>query len=67
MKPVVFDTNWILDNPDFYCDNKLMLGKTHLRLGHKQEAKQWLTKTVAYNVYRPEDKQVKSVVANALL
>ncbi|XP_062500938.1 regulator of microtubule dynamics protein 1-like isoform X2 [Corticium candelabrum] len=45
------------NNPDFYCDNKLMLGKTHLRLGHKQEAKQWLTKTVAYNVYRPEDKQ----------
>ena len=35
-----------------------MLGKTHLRLGHKEKAGFWLKKTIEYRAYKPEDKEV---------
>jgi hypothetical protein len=34
-----------------------MLGKTHLKLGHREEAKQWLIKTIESIAKRPEDKK----------
>jgi tetratricopeptide (TPR) repeat protein len=45
------------NEPGFYCDNQLMLGKTHLKLGHREEAKQWLIKTIESIAKRPEDKK----------
>lgn len=35
--------------PGFYSTNWLFLGKTHLKLGEKAKAKEWLQKTVAFN------------------
>ena len=50
---------FLLDEPGFYCDNHLMLGKTHLKLGHKEEARQWLEKTIECKAKRPEDEKVE--------
>ncbi|XP_062501305.1 regulator of microtubule dynamics protein 1-like [Corticium candelabrum] len=45
--------------PNFYCDNQLMLGKTHLKLGHKEEAREWLTKALKCDSNQPEDVKSK--------
>lgn len=36
-------------DPGFYSTNWLFLGKTHLKLGEKAKAKEWLQKTVAFD------------------
>ena len=58
--------------PGFYSTNWLFLGKTHLKLGEKAKAKEWLEKTVAFNgsfAGDEEDKQVHqcgvSVIVNS--
>ena len=43
----------ITDAPDFSCENHPMLGKTHLKLGHKEEAKEWLTKVLKSDSNQP--------------
>ena len=48
----------ITDAPDFSCENHLMLGKTHLKLGHKEQAKEWLTKVLKSDSNQPEDDKV---------
>lgn len=63
---LVCDWSLTLENPDFYCDNQLMLGKTYLKLGRREEARLWLRKTLEYKTYRPEDEQVCSVCIRTL-
>ena len=36
-------------DPGFYSTNWLFLGKTHLKLGEKAKAKEWLQKTVNFD------------------
>ena len=51
-------------DPGFYSSNWLYLGKTHLKLGEKAKAKEWLQKTVAFDgsfAGDEEDKQVSVV------
>ena len=36
-------------DPGFYSTNLLYLGKTHLGMGQKEEARKWLTKTVQFD------------------
>ena len=43
--------------------NWLWLGKCHLALGHKQEAKPWLERVVGYSTTLEEEIEVTSYVA----
>ncbi|XP_062501553.1 regulator of microtubule dynamics protein 1-like [Corticium candelabrum] len=43
--------------PGFYCDNRMMLGKTHMKLGHKDEAREWLKKALECPVRHPDDQK----------
>lgn len=46
--------------PGFYCTNWLYLGKTHLKLGHKEEARQWLQKTLEFQATQPDDEEAQT-------
>ena len=45
-------------DPGFYCPNWLYLGKCHLQLGHKEEARHWLGKAAEYRSELAEDREV---------
>jgi len=45
-------------NPDFYAPNWLYLGKCHMQLGHKEEARKWLKKAADHQGDVPDDKEV---------
>ena len=45
-------------DPGFYMVNWLWIGKCHLALGKKEEAQQWLKKTVSYNATLEEELEV---------
>ena len=40
----------------FYSDNQLQLGLTYLKLGKKDEAKEWFTKLLSYDAKTDEDR-----------
>ena len=39
-----------------------MLGKTHLKMGNKDEAKKWCTKALELKILHPDDEKVPSAV-----
>ena len=43
-----------LVDPGFYVPNWLFIGKCHMQLGHKEEAKEWLKKAADYPSELPE-------------
>ena len=52
--------------PEFYSTNWLYLGKTYLKLGQKEEAKEWLQKTVAFDGAFAGDEEDKQVSVHGL-
>ncbi|XP_041375817.1 regulator of microtubule dynamics protein 1-like isoform X3 [Gigantopelta aegis] len=52
--------------PDFYSMNLLMLGKTHLRLGNKEQALIYLARARNYPVKTPDDEQAHKESADLL-
>ena len=47
-----------LAEPGFYVPNWLYLGKCHMQLGHKEEAREWLKKAADHQGDVPDDKEV---------
>ena len=47
-----------LADPGFYVPNWLYLGKCHMELGHKEEAREWLKKAADHRGDVPDDKEV---------
>ena len=45
-------------DPGFYVPNWLYLGKCHMQLGHKEEAREWLKKAADHQGDVPDDKEV---------
>lgn len=45
-------------DPGFYMVNWLWIGKCHLALGHRQEAKPWLQRVVSYETSLEEELEV---------
>ena len=45
-------------DPGFYCPNWLYLGKCHLQLGHREEARRWLEKAAEHRSDLAEDREV---------
>ena len=44
--------------PGFYMVNWLWMGKCHLKLGHKEEARPWLERTAAFETTLEEELEV---------
>ncbi|RZF36825.1 hypothetical protein LSTR_LSTR012703 [Laodelphax striatellus] len=52
--------------PNFYSQNLLMLGQTHMKLGNKDEARRFLTQASNYKVTTEDDKKAKLDAENLL-
>ncbi|XP_062500940.1 regulator of microtubule dynamics protein 1-like [Corticium candelabrum] len=53
-------------DPGFYCENQTMLGKTHLKMGNKDEAKKWCTKALELKILHPDDEKAQDEARKVL-